>query len=315
MWTVFAALVAFFAAVACSVAAEQPATKLTPVGMIPANTPANLHSPVRCPEGRCKNRFALVFVHGIFSSSETFGDWPENIKNTIKNVPIDVYRLEYKTALFTWVESNTAQIDDVVYDALEALKPLHQHQYDAIGFIGHSLGGNVIASYIHTIKAEYGHPERARIAFVITLATPYSGAQIANTGRILQRMMNASDPLLRSLEWDNPFLRMLKRWRISEGAKGERYGCRPLGLFAAYETKSMYNVVQVVPAESATEGLEPLFSAPPKPFALDHSQMSHDRLVVEWASPIIESEFIRAKEWSEPLCHQIIVTGPPLGIN
>jgi hypothetical protein len=34
--------------------------------------------------------------------------------------------------------------------------------YRSVGFIAHSLGGNVITAYIHSVKSELGHSARAQ---------------------------------------------------------------------------------------------------------------------------------------------------------
>jgi hypothetical protein len=69
------------------------------------------------------------------------------------------------------------------------------------------LGGNVATSYLHTVKTERGHDQRARHSFIITLGTPTDGADISAVGLLAKKFLVMDDPLLTSLNTDNTFLR------------------------------------------------------------------------------------------------------------
>ena len=48
----------------------------------------------------------------------------------------------------------------------------------------HSLGGNIVRSYLVHVTARYGHKALSRIRLVVTLGTPYEGADLANLSRL-----------------------------------------------------------------------------------------------------------------------------------
>ena len=211
--------------------------------------------------------------------------------------------------MFAWARKDIASLDEVtdaVFEklygrALNGLIP--QRDYLSVGFIAHSLGGNVAASYLHTVKSEIGHGERARHSFLITLGTPVGGSQIANIGSILKSLVGMQDPLLRSLEKDNTFLRMLQKWRRSEDIKATRLSCREVGLYIAIEGKPMSGFMEVVSAESARATVED-FAREVKVFNdYDHSRIAKpsgsDDILYQWVNGVIQKRVSAVENWVE----------------
>jgi hypothetical protein len=90
--------------------------------------------------------------------------------------PVDIYRINYTTALRNWFRTDTTSFDDVVYSIYFKMYPedgttaeLAPNRYRSVNFIAHSLGGTVVAALIHTVKSERGHDDRSRFGFTITL--------------------------------------------------------------------------------------------------------------------------------------------------
>ena len=176
------------------------------------STPAAKVAEVRqtCLYTQCPRHDAIVFVHGIYGDDETFKngdfDWPRMLPEQIGGRTIDVYRIDYKTVMLAWLRSHVATMDEVSYSIFRALYPesgdftdrvLNPNRYRSVNFIAHSLGGNVVQAFLHTVKSELGHEERARYGFVITLATPVYGAQISNVATIAKQVLGIqNDPLL-----------------------------------------------------------------------------------------------------------------------
>jgi hypothetical protein len=271
-----------------------------------------------CTASKCDDYDALFFVHGIYGSAETFKnrdfDWPDEIPALIEGRKIDVYRIDYQSELLTWAKMDIASLDDVVYSIFNALHGsprtgrglLEQHRYRSIGFIAHSLGGNVVTSYIHTVKSELGHIERARHAYVVTLGTPAGGAQIANIGILLKNILQMRDPLLKSLERDNTFLRMISRWRESEDRKAQRFECRPVQLYVGVEGAPMTGI-SVVSIDSAKAPVENLATEVKIFNDYDHSRMakpsSRADPLYKWVDAVLKKEIQRVNDWSNrPLC-------------
>ena len=264
---------------------------------------------VECRFSSCFDRHVVVFVHGIYGSEATFEhastgfSWPLNVRDDVLGHKVDVYRLDYRTKLISWAKANIAYLDGVVYDTFDALGPLRD-KYRSIGFIAHSLGGNVVASYLHTVKTDQGHVARASNVFVISLGTPYSGAQIANVGLLFKEVLGISDPLLTSLAANNTFLRFLERWRQSEDRKAAEFHCRPVHLYAAVETKPM-GTIQIVDVDEAVKPIRNL-AVEIKKFDRNHAEIAKPKDksddLYRWVDGIITNEFKRADDWSGPLC-------------
>lgn len=264
--------------------------------------------PLHCSPSRisCDEFDAVVFVHGIYGSRETFVnadtrfDWPKEFPRTISERPVDVYRLNYQTALLTWARDRDPRFEEVAKAVRDAMKPLRVREYRTIGFIAHSLGGNVISTYMHMIKTGLGHPQRSQHAYAITLATPVLGSQVADVGSALKTLLRMNDDLLNSLTNENLYLRMLREFREEEDPKEKRYVCRPVHLHAAYEEKYLGPILVVRP-DSAAASVSKLVKSPIVGFPLDHSAIAKPdgphHAVYRWVLSLVEDEFSRVATW------------------
>jgi len=301
-------------------AEESDAIKITAVN-IPCGLPAR-SAPV--PIRPCTGRDAIFFVHGIYGDKDTFKngqfDWPSELAMQLGD-EVDIYVIEYRTKLLSWLKRDVASFDEVS-DALFAElqgQPwpesgptrrglLSSRPYRSIGFISHSLGGNITAAYIHTVKSELGHEERAQNSFLITLGTPANGAQIANVAIAIKSMLGMPDPLLRSLERDNTFVRMLASWRNAEDRKANRFNCRPVNLYVGVEGAAM-NGMTIVPLDSAKEPYRNLAKQVKLFESYDHGRIAKPTdakdPVYVWVADIIEQERQRLNDWKKPtLCRR-----------
>jgi hypothetical protein len=275
------------------------APRLEPVGQ----THCNYHV-----AGVCTNSDALIFVHGIYGGEDTFKntqtqfDWPSELPRSINGRQIDVFKLMYHSRLVGWARGENTSFDELALEIMATLKPLRRAGYNSIGFIAHSLGGNIISTYIHSLKTTFGHPQRSQNAFVITLATPVLGAQIADIYSTLKSALGMSDPLLQSLKADNLYLKMLSQFRELEGVPQQNYRCRPVHLHAAVEQKHLGPLLIVNP-ESAVLPLSRLVNSPIVGFPLDHLAIAKpensDSAVYRWALERIADEYKRISEWDE----------------
>src|SRR6476660_5256647 len=65
--------------------------------------------PIRqsCLGDTCRGVHAIIFVHGIFGSDNTFKngsfDWRENLPSEINGSQLDVYSVNYDTQLTRWL--------------------------------------------------------------------------------------------------------------------------------------------------------------------------------------------------------------------
>jgi pimeloyl-ACP methyl ester carboxylesterase len=261
-----------------------------------------------CMSDDCSDREAIIFVHGIYGSRETFRnattnfDWPSQFPTTVAGRRIDVFVLDYRTVLLGWTRESQAdfrQIDEAVF---AAMKPLRTRNYRSIGIIAHSLGGNVASSYVHAVKTALSHPARAQHAFVITLATPVLGSQVADLGSMLKSVLGMSDLFLNSLKEDNLFLSMLQSYRIREGPKGEAYRCRPVHLHGAFEQQRMGPFL-IVSESSAVDEVRSIAVPPIRGFERDYSGIAKPSgptdEVFQWVLTIVNAEYLRLAIWEQ----------------
>lgn len=279
----------------------------TPTSLKPAR-------PLQCSEAMtsCQDYDAVVFVHGIYGSDDTFKnqstefDWPVQFPACIKVGAdcrhVDVFRLDYRTALLSWAKGDSPSFMEIAKGTFAVMKPLRQRQYRSIGFIAHSLGGNVVSTYLVMVNLGLGHPQLSQNAFVITLATPVLGSQVADIADALKKQLGMQDPLLDSLKNNNLYLGMLNDFRSLQGPKKEAYGCRHVDLYAAYEQKYLGPLLIVTP-DSAALSISQTVSSPVVGFPLDHVQIAKpadtNAPVYQWAMGLVHNEYIRMAAWSE----------------
>jgi hypothetical protein len=277
--------------------------------------------PVRqsCKSNDCRDYDAIFFIHGIYGDNTTFKvgtfNWPEHIPQVIQGRKIDVFRIEYRSALVSWLENGVGSMDEIVdallekfYDNAGDNRYLDFKRYRSASFIAHSLGGNVVAAFLHSVKSRWGHVERARYPFVVTLGTPINGAEIANVLRTAKRLLGMRDRLLDSLERDNTFLRMMERWKWAETAKARRFDCRPVDLYVGVEGELLPRW-RVVRNSSADRTDSPLSIATEiKKFPeLNHLTIAKPKRPADpqyaWVERILNDEMKRINQIPETVCH------------
>ncbi|RYY73307.1 MAG: hypothetical protein EOO52_18035 [Gammaproteobacteria bacterium] len=261
----------------------------------------------------CTDFDAIVFVHGIYGDRDTFinpdtkFNWPEQMPLKFGERSVDIFLLNYQTELIAWTKHANPEFTDLTDAVYAAMKPLRVRQYRSIGFIAHSLGGNVVSTYIHYNKTARNHPASSQHAYVVTLATPVLGAQIADIGEHLKSAFGMQDTVLASLQKNNLFLQMLLKFRKLEGNKREMYGCRAINLHAAYEEKHIGPLL-VVDRDSAGQSVADLTSSPIVGFNLNHFSIAkptnQQHEVYRWVNQRIEDEFVRLSTWSKAVSNQ-----------
>ena len=263
---------------------------------------------IQCPQraADCQDLDAIVFVHGIYGGNETFKntatnfDWPAKFPRMVGGRSVDIYRLMYESSLLSWAKEKNPRFEAVAKAVFEAMAPLRKRKYRSIGFIAHSLGGNIVSTYIHMAKTSKGHPQRSQHGFIITLASPVLGSQVADLATVLKSVLGMDDDLLTSLKEENLYLRMLQEFRQEEEEKENRYLCRPVHLHAAYEQKYLGPLLIVTP-ESAAVSISQMAKSPVVGFLLDHSQIAkpaglNDEVHL-WVIARVKDEFRRIGMW------------------
>lgn len=169
----------------------------------------------------CSNpnrKIDVVFVHGLDgnarstwqSNDKTDGFWPAWLG---KDYPdIGVWSLDYDAKSLVW-KGHAMPLVDRAKNVLDYLE-LHGFGQRPIGFVCHSLGGLVVKQALRHAK-EFGNknwkPIVEQTRFIEFLATPHSGADIANWIKHLSTLLRPTD-VIDDLQAHNPTLRDLNDW-------------------------------------------------------------------------------------------------------
>jgi hypothetical protein len=94
-------------------------------------------SPIVCLND-CQHADAVVFVHGIYGDEETFRnadtgfDWPSDLPDALaqrEGLAVDVYRLNYQSALLAWARQKNPDFVTVADAIGEQLGQLRRKGY------------------------------------------------------------------------------------------------------------------------------------------------------------------------------------------
>jgi pimeloyl-ACP methyl ester carboxylesterase len=202
-------------------------------------------------EAPCSNTTAIIFVHGLTGSSETWKNTTSgaSFPNLLSEDPaikdkIEVYTVEYGSL---W---NSGQPIVAVTKAVSAQidKLLKTKRFDKIVFVSHSLGGNISREYLAHVKIRFGHAALSRFRLLITLGTPFDGASLAG----LASMFSSNEQLRSLIEIrKNDFLQLMRETESDYFNKRIDHNCAPLELDAVFETERT-GVAMIVPKASAT---------------------------------------------------------------
>lgn len=273
-----------------------------------------IEAQVSCSYDSCEGHDALVFVHGIYGGKDTFKnsttgfDWPREVRTRFEDIDgvlneVDVYQLLYNTEFFDWSATSADNFREAAKSILETLKPLRQKRYRSIGFITHSLGGNIVATYIHMIKSRYGHANRSQHAFSINIATPWAGSQTADIATLLRSLLGMrADGFLASLSEDNQYLQMLQTFVLGSSEKQEDFGCRPVTFHAAYEMKHV-GPLMIVQGDSVLDTVSELVDSQIKGFNSDHIEIvkpeNAESPIYKWVDGLLDREYDRLDDWQK----------------
>lgn len=188
---------------------------------------------VRHEEGA---RSIIVFVHGIGgdgASSWTNNGvyWPNLLTSERILTGSDIYVHTYPTTLF----SEGMSIDELADDMRIRLHTAAIERYETIAFIGHSMGGLVVRSYLLKNSAAR---ERTRLLYF--LGTPSQGSNLANVAASLGGGPQVQK--LKKIKSTEYLADMARQWNLLRGR---------IETFCAYETRKT-NGVMVVEMGSAT---------------------------------------------------------------
>lgn len=207
-----------------------------------------LEHKARCePQSTCGHH-AVIFIHGIMGSKDTWQDgssyWPDLIASDPTAEVFDIYRVDYATGILTG-----KPISEIRQSLINAMgKPPAMKQYKTIQFIAHSLGGIIARDYLLQLKLK-GHWALNQFRQLILIGSPADGSYLSKVASIISR--NPQLRILRPVR-ENDYLDLLNEsWEVIMGKRGEG-GCPSIFLQLAYEEEAVVGVGTVVSKESAT---------------------------------------------------------------
>jgi pimeloyl-ACP methyl ester carboxylesterase len=248
-----------FALISWSLAALlQVSSQSQPVVSIIEERPAACDSPC--------NRTAVIFVHGIGGSVDTWTDdvtkksWPNLLASDdeIGN-KIDIYQIDYNSSLL-WKEPTIVETINKVDLELDRL--FYKRQYKKITMICHSMGGIICRAYLLHVKAKYGHRILSKFRLMFAMGVPTKGSDYANF-----MLLFSASPELRVLTpiSQNDFGQLLNLTLTDLLQKHRDQKCPTLSIYAGFEKnplKSYKNIpltglnIKIVDEPSATYGAD-----------------------------------------------------------
>jgi len=245
-----------------------------------------------CPEP-CR-RHAVIFVHGIFGSKETWLNtqtsqyFPALLEGDPRMEDIDIYRADYENYMLQAGPS----IQDVLESFTRGMIKIHERKYKTTQFVAHSLGGVVVRRYLLHVKLRYGHKTLSLYRQAILLGTPLDGSYFASIAQIA-----SSNQLLRVIKPvnENDFLEMLNASIDDLSKKHHQTFCPSLDFYAGFEKKATF-LDKIVSPESAARSIECSVSLSPgkeciRGFDKTHSALAKpdDKkdLVYLWVSSLV----------------------------
>ena len=121
----------------------------------------------------------IVFVHGIFSSSKTWGDFARLIMADAQLAPhFDILMFEYFSPKAKLNPLTAIPDYNLIADALATFLKVETNSYKKIVLVAHSQGGLIVQRFLSRTVTASRAETLSRITRVIFFACPNSGAEL-----------------------------------------------------------------------------------------------------------------------------------------
>lgn len=120
---------------------------------------------------------AVVFVHGLFSSKETWGEFDRLMDSDPALVGFDRVYFEYSSPKVRWNPLRRIPNYNDLADSLRTFLEIDVGSYSSIVLVSHSQGGLIIQRYLARMLANGHGRDLARIRRIIFFACPNSGSE------------------------------------------------------------------------------------------------------------------------------------------
>lgn len=124
------------------------------------------------------SRFALVFVHGLFSSARTWDRFVQLIRADPALEDVEVLRFSYPSPKFNFNPMKRIPNFNVLADSLRTYLEVDAAPYSNLILVGHSQGGLIIQRYLSRMVGAGRARELSKVRLIVLFACPNSGSEI-----------------------------------------------------------------------------------------------------------------------------------------
>ncbi|MFG1483787.1 hypothetical protein ABMA79_04245 [Halobacteriovorax sp. HFRX-2_2] len=135
----------------------------------------SLNTSATCSTSDSHEIHDVVFIHGIASNKGAFGYWADYLKKYHPSECINSHFFEYDTG------NNKLNLEDFIQSFDAFMHERFKESHSRISIVAHSQGGLITMFWLRNMY-QAQDPIHFRVKNIMTMATPYYGAIIANLG-------------------------------------------------------------------------------------------------------------------------------------
>lgn len=125
-----------------------------------------------------QSKYAIVFVHGLFSSASTWHFFDQLLTADPALQHFEPLHFEYSTPKFRWNPLKRIPDYNVIADNFRTYLEIEASEYPGLIFVSHSQGGLVIQRYLARMLGDGLGQDLKRIRRIIMFSCPNSGSEI-----------------------------------------------------------------------------------------------------------------------------------------
>jgi internalin A len=126
-----------------------------------------------------RQRLAVVFVHGLFSSTDVWSSFAELIRADSDLSMLTLLRFPYSSPVARVKPTRRIPNFNDISDSLGTYLDVEAAGYDGLILVSHSQGGLIVQRYLARMLSDGRGHDLARILRIVLFACPNSGAQFA----------------------------------------------------------------------------------------------------------------------------------------
>ena len=124
------------------------------------------------------SKYAVVFVHGLFSSAQTWDRFAGLIKADPVLEDIGILFFSYSSPKFNLNPTRRIPDFNVLADSLQTYLEVEANPYSNLILVGHSQGGLIIQRHLSRMVGDGRAGTLSKIRLIVLFASPNSGSEI-----------------------------------------------------------------------------------------------------------------------------------------